>query len=181
MDSDQPATVVVTVAAAAWRSAIDDLEARALLIVRAALEHASVEDWARRGEISLLLSDDEELRDLNGRYRDRDRPTNVLSFPAIDFDEGRSSAAPLPGPVLLGDIAMSFQRLSIEAGERGKPLLDHFAHLLVHGTLHLLGYDHEEDDQAVMMERLEESVLSGLGMAPPYAPEDDVVRSEALS
>lgn len=168
MDSDGPDTVVLTVATADWRVAIDNLEARCTSIVRATLEYATVLSWLQRGEVSILLSDDDEIRDLNSRYRQRDQPTNVLSFPNFDLDQGEALSPPGPGPVLLGDIAMSFQRLAAEAAEREKCVLDHFAHLLVHGTLHLLGYDHREDKLALVMEEIEETVLKSLGMAAPY-------------
>lgn len=188
MDSDGPGTVILTVAAAEWRQAIDNLDALSARIVLATLERAARSAWPKRGEVGLLLTDDREIRSLNGRYRGRDRPTNVLSFPGFDLDEGQDpapqEASPQPasgpqlasgpqptlGPVLLGDIAMSFERLAEEAVERRKDMADHFAHLLVHGTLHLLGYDHGDDDQATVMEGLEASILDDLGFAAPYAP-----------
>lgn len=162
----------MTVAAAEWRGAIDHLEEQSACILRATLERSTASGWVRQGEVSLLLSDDDELQALNSRYRQRDRSTNVLSFPNLDFDEGKALSSPPAGQVLLGDIAMSFQRLNSEAEERKKPLLDHFAHLLAHGTLHLLGYDHQEDEQALVMETMEEVVLRDLGMAPPYETGD---------
>lgn len=168
MDSDGLDTVVLTVAAAEWRAAIDNLEERCARIVKETLERSTVVPWLQRGEISLLLTDDDEIRDLNSRYRQRDQSTNVLSFPNVDLEQGKALSSPPPGPVLLGDIAMSFQRLAAEAAERNKSMLDHFAHLLVHGTLHLLGYDHQEDGEADVMEGMEEIVLSNLGMAAPY-------------
>lgn len=181
MDSDELGTVMLTVTIADWRMVIDRLDERCLSIVRAALEQGTQVSWLRNGEVSLLLSDDDEVRDLNGRYRGRDQPTNVLSFPNIELDQGKTSMAPPVGPVLLGDIAMSYQRLAAEAIERDKPVLDHFAHLLVHGVLHLLGHDHQEEEQAEMMEGLEEVILSSLGMAAPYQPSEGVVRLGALS
>lgn len=194
MDSDGPGTVILTVAAAEWRQAIDNLDALSTRVVLATLERAARSAWLKRGEVGLLLTDDREIRSLNGRYRGRDRPTNVLSFPGFDLDEGQDPASqeanlqpasgprlasgpqptfgpkPTPGPALLGDIAMSVERLAEEAVERRKDMVDHFAHLLVHGTLHLLGYDHGDDDQATVMEGLETSILDDLGFAAPYAP-----------
>lgn len=179
MDSDGSSTVVLTVSAASWWDAFDALDAHdahdALeplteRVVRATLETAAVTAWAKTGEISLLLTDDREIRSLNRTYRARDRATNVLSFPGLDLVEGEAKAPQAPGPALLGDIAISFERLKAEAAEQEKGLADHFAHLLVHGTLHLLGYDHDDDARAALMEGLEASILKTLGFAAPYAP-----------
>ncbi|MGI9434106.1 MAG: rRNA maturation RNase YbeY [Geminicoccaceae bacterium] len=177
MDSDGRATVALTVTTAGWRAAIDDLEGRCLGIVEATLARATDEAWVRRGEVSLLLADDGEIQRLNSRYRQREKPTNVLSFPSMDLQRGRALVQEPRGPVMLGDIAMSFERLSEEAKRDEKPVLDHFAHLLVHGTLHLVGYDHENDEQADLMEGLEAAVLEGLGMAAPYPVGDGAVPS----
>lgn len=164
----------MTVATADWRSAIDNLEERCAGIVSATLERSTTASWVREGEVSILLTTDAEISILNARYRDRDQPTNVLSFPTLDLDGGEADALPPPGPVLLGDIVMSFERLAAEAGERNKPILDHFAHLLVHGVLHLLGYDHLEDEQALLMEGMEEAILSRLGMAAAHGIDDEI-------
>jgi probable rRNA maturation factor len=168
MEPDGRAKVALAVATPGWLAAIDDLERRCRCIVRATLALATDVAWLRGGEISILLADDGEIRRLNAQYRELDRSTNVLSFPNLDLDRGKAAGAPPPGPVLLGDIAMSFERLSEEAAGQDKPVLDHFAHLLVHGTLHLLGYDHQSDQQADLMEGLEAMVLDRLGMAAPY-------------
>jgi probable rRNA maturation factor len=112
------------------------------------------------GTITILLTDDETVRDLNARFRDRDRPTNVLSFPA----------APIPGidPAPLGDIVLALETCGAEAQAQGKTLSDHLSHLVVHGVLHLLGRDHETDTDADEMEAEECQILSGLGIADPY-------------
>ena len=173
MDSDGSPTVVLTVASASWRDAFESLEPLALRIVRATLAKATAVTWLKAGEVSLLLTDDREIRRLNRTYRARDRATNVLSFPGLELTEGRAAAPDLPpdpGPALLGDVAISFERLSREAKAEGKALIDHFAHLLVHGTLHLLGYDHGGDAEAALMEGLETSILESLGFAAPYGP-----------
>ena len=167
MDSDGPSTVVLTVAAADWRTAINDLETVCDRVVRAALERGTTLDWLQAGEVSVLLADDALTRRLNARYRRRDRPTNVLSFPIIDLDQGETVQEPPPGPTLLGDVALSIDRVRAEAAALDKSPIDHFSHLLTHGVLHLLGYDHQDDDQAVVMERLEDVILRDLGMAPP--------------
>jgi len=114
-------------------------------------------------EVSLLLTDDAAQQALNKKWRGKDIPTNVLSFPQAD------PFAPLSG--LIGDISLARETLEREAEELGRPFADHFTHLVVHGTLHLLGYDHIEDDEALVMERLETDILAGLGVADPYAGE----------
>lgn len=112
-------------------------------------------------EVSLLLSDDAGLRELNRTWRGRDKPTNVLSFPG--------AGAPSPnGPEHLGDIALAFETIAREAEADGKTLADHVAHLIVHGALHLLGHDHETDAEAEAMEAIEIEALARLGVADPY-------------
>jgi probable rRNA maturation factor len=115
-------------------------------------------------EAGITLTDDETVRALNRDYRGKDKPTNVLSFAALDAD---GPAAP-GAPVLLGDIVVAYQTMAAEAERDGKSRGDHFTHLVVHGMLHLLGFDHEDDDEAERMESLETAVLSGLGVADPY-------------
>ncbi len=118
-----------------------------------------------RLEISLVLSSDTEVQALNRGYRGQDKPTNVLSFAALDDED-----APLPddGPVLLGDIIIAYETTQAEARAEGKSLQDHLSHLVVHGILHLMGFDHEEEDEAEAMEETECRVLAGLGIASPY-------------
>lgn len=110
-------------------------------------------------EISLLLCDDAFIRGLNARWRGQDKPTNVLSFPAV--------ADPATTPIL-GDIAIAFETMAREAVEEGKSLRAHFIHLVVHGVLHLVGYDHQNDAEAEIMERLERESLATLGIDDPY-------------
>jgi probable rRNA maturation factor len=111
-------------------------------------------------EISILLADDAFVRDLNRTWRNIDKPTNVLSFPADD-DEGQ-------GPCLLGDVVLAFETVRAEAVAAGKPMLDHVSHLIIHGTLHLLGFDHEDEHEAGEMEALETAILARLGVKDPY-------------
>lgn len=106
---------------------------------------------------ALLLADDAALRDLNGRFRGIDKPTNVLSFPSGGG-----------GADFLGDIAIAFETCRREAESEGISFRDHAAHLIVHGLLHLAGYDHEEDEEAERMESLETEILARLGIADPY-------------
>jgi probable rRNA maturation factor len=114
-------------------------------------------------ELCILFTDDDEIRKLNVEFRDKDKPTNVLSFP--------SGETPLPdgAPVMLGDIVLASGVVFREAEEQGKPLANHVLHLIVHGMLHLLGYDHEQDDEAEIMEALEIEALARLGLPNPYA------------
>jgi len=116
-------------------------------------------------ELSVLLGSDAEIRALNRRYRGRDKPTNVLSFP--------SGALPWPGgPPLLGEIALAGATVRREAVEQHKTLHDHLCHLVVHGTLHLLGFDHVTEEAATRMERLEARCLETLSIADPYEGRD---------
>lgn len=112
-------------------------------------------------EVSILFADDAFVRDLNARFRGQDKPTNVLSFPA--------ASAGAPGPRPLGDIVLAFETVSREARDAGKPFNHHTAHLLVHGFLHLLGYDHETDADATIMEAREVRILETLDIPDPYA------------
>ncbi|MBL8628117.1 MAG: rRNA maturation RNase YbeY [Rhodospirillaceae bacterium] len=114
-------------------------------------------------EISLVLSTDARVRVLNRDYRGKDKPTNVLSFPAAD-DAGLMSDV-----LMLGDIVLALQTTQKEAKAENKPFKAHTAHLVVHGVLHLLGYDHELERDALKMERMERLILADLGIADPYA------------
>ena len=122
----------------------------------------------RAVEMSVTLAGDDAVRALNARWRGKDRPTNVLSFPmADDLDFARSNVA---GPeLLLGDIILAHGVCAAEAAEKGVPFEQHATHLVVHGTLHLLGYDHQDDAQASDMEAREVRALARLGIASPYA------------
>ncbi len=113
-------------------------------------------------ELSMLFTGDAQIRKLNVAWRGKDTPTNVLSFPASPMVAGDA-----PGPVL-GDIVLAYETVVREAGAEGKPFEDHLAHLVIHGLLHLIGYDHESDDQAEVMEALERKILHDLAIADPY-------------
>lgn len=110
-------------------------------------------------EVSFLFGDDARIRDLNRQFRGKDQPTNVLSFPGPE---------PLESALFLGDIALAFETIGCEAREQGKSLQDHSRHMIVHGFLHLLGYDHEDDAEADEMEAVEIRVLRALGVENPY-------------
>ena len=130
--------------------------------VRRALA-AGAESAAAHAELSVRLVDTMEIQTLNRDYRDKDRPTNVLSFPAGPID-GLPDDAALP----LGDVVVCAAVVRQEAAEQGKMLAAHWAHMLVHGTLHLLGYDHETDVDAAQMEAIEKRILLQYGLSDPY-------------
>lgn len=123
-------------------------------------------------ELSILLTDDQNIQALNRDYRGADNATNVLSFPALseeDITVFLKQAIEIPDfPMVLGDIIFSYQTIKIEAQDQGKSFSDHFSHLCLHGILHLLGYDHIEDVQADEMEALEKKLLSKLAIDDPY-------------
>jgi probable rRNA maturation factor len=146
--------VDIEIASPLW-TAETDAEA----CVRAAIAAAAARVPAD-GEISVLLADDAAVRALNCDWRGIDKPTNVLSFPAAKQPAGL--------PPLLGDIAIANETLTREAETDGKPLLHHLAHLVVHGYLHLMGYDHQTDSDAEAMEALERDILRTLRIPDPY-------------
>ena len=118
-------------------------------------------------ELSVTLTSDEHVRELNAKWRNKDKPTNVLSFPMADeLDLGRANVSEME--LLLGDIVLAHGVCEAEAAEKGVPLQQHATHLLVHGTLHLLGYDHHDDSEAADMEAREVRALQRLGIANPY-------------
>lgn len=158
--------VDVLVEAPEWAQ-LPDAEGLAVGAALAALAAVSAE-VPTPAEMSITLTDDAHIRVLNREWRDMDKATNVLSFPAPDLPED-AEGAPQP----LGDVIVAYETLRREAELDGKPIAHHLTHLVVHGTLHLLGYDHIEDDEAEEMEGLERRILDGLGIDDPYRlPQD---------
>jgi len=131
--------------------------------ISTALDRA-LADRAGPAEVSVRVVDADEIRTLNREYRHRDRPTNVLSFPV-----GEVPGLPQGEPVPLGDVVVCASVVADEAAEQGKAVADHWAHMIVHGVLHLLGHDHAEDAEARAMEGLERRILGEFGVADPYA------------
>ncbi len=128
-----------------------------------------VPDMASNVEIAIRLTSDAELAALNFQYRGIDKPTNVLSFAALDSD---APAPPGGIPVFLGDIAIAAETVRREAQEQSKSVSNHLAHMVVHGTLHLLGFDHETETDAAEMENLEREILLEFGIEDPYADQE---------
>jgi probable rRNA maturation factor len=169
MDPEPPSTISVTVGAPAWRTHLAGPKAVCRRAAGAALARVPLPPWLARAEVSILLADDATVRRLNALYRGQDRATDVLSFPAFDrIPEAVPGPLP-PGPVPLGDIVLALETIRAEATAAGKPLSDHVSHLVVHGYLHLLGFDHQDGADAALMEGLERSILARLGIADPYA------------
>ncbi|EGF91994.1 uncharacterized protein family UPF0054 family protein [Asticcacaulis biprosthecium C19] len=143
-----------------WLDALPDAVDVVETAVTAALKAVNFTDQA---DVVVLLCDDAEMKRLNAEYRNKDKATNVLSFPA-------PKSMQIKGVLdHLGDMALGLQTCVREAREQGKTLKNHVLHLSVHGTLHLLGYDHLHDAEAETMENLERSILKNLGVADPYA------------
>ena len=151
--TDAVVDVVVDLGAAEGVPSAETFEHWAL----AALEGAG---GPSRRELCIRLVDAEESRWLNRTYRGKDKPTNVLSFPAqLELPDGQQ---------ILGDVVVCAAVVAREARQQGKATSEHFAHMVVHGVLHLLGYDHDDEARAAVMEGLEREVLTGLGIADPY-------------
>ena len=144
--------IEVEVEAEGWSELADVLG----MVIRAA--DAALKAADGQGGVTVLLTDDATVHELNLRFRAKDAATNVLSFPSGPNPEGR-----------LGDIALAYGVCAAEAREQGKPLEHHLQHLVAHGVLHLLGYDHADDAEAEAMEALERRILAGLGIGDPYA------------
>lgn len=149
------------------------LEALCLRAAQATLADRGIA--AEACELSLLGCDDVMIADLNAEFRGKPTPTNVLSWPAEEraaAQDGATPAPPVPmfegAELELGDIAISYDTCAREAAEAGKPMADHVMHLLIHGVLHLLGYDHERDLDATLMEGIEVKILGNLGLPDPY-------------
>lgn len=140
-------------------------EPKARTIVRAAIAEAAAAMPTSGGELAIVLTDDSTMRALNRDWRGIDKPTNVLSFP-------QTRGGTDTGPVMLGDIVIAHETTAREAVEQHKRFTHHLAHLAVHGFLHLLGHDHEDEDEAETMESLEIAILARLDIPDPYAARD---------
>jgi probable rRNA maturation factor len=142
-----------------WRTALPARSlARETIAVAASESGVALTSGA---ELCIHLADDERIRALNARWRGLDQPTNVLSFPA-------AAPAEIAKARLLGDVVLAFETLAREAADQGTPLADHYRHLVAHGFLHLIGFDHDSEADAERMEAIETRVLARLGVADPY-------------
>ena len=152
----------------------ETLATRAARAAIAATPHGELVTSPAQVELSVRLTSDDEVRQLNAQYRGKDKPTNVLSFPMIQPDlldiVTQNSD---DGEVLLGDIVLAHGVCTTEAADKKVTLAEHCTHLIVHGTLHLLGYDHHGEGEADAMEEIERVVLAGLGIADPYFSHED--------
>jgi probable rRNA maturation factor len=156
----------VLVVAECWQS-----EPEAETVIQRAIATAAEIADAEIGEaeLAVMLTDDTGIRTLNQNWRGIDKPTNVLSFPAL---APTGPAGPDDAPRMLGDIAIAYETMRREADDEQKPFDHHLSHLAIHGFLHLMGYDHETDDDAEAMETLEQEILAQLGIPDPYADRD---------
>jgi probable rRNA maturation factor len=167
-----PARVEIALRGGGWRETCPS----APLLAREAAQEALACGWPRRrrgppagAELSLVLTDDAEQRRLNRCYRGCDRPTNVLSFPTGEAAPGTTRRRTAQtAPLLLGDVVLACETIAREAAEQQKPFADHLRHLVAHGVLHLLGYDHAMEKEARRMEALETAILQRLGVPDPY-------------
>lgn len=146
-----------------WKNILD--QQQPLLETALQTAFAELDLPAKNFAVAVSLVDDAEIQGLNKQYRQKDKPTNVLSFPMVDdFDDLDGQ----PGAVELGDIILAFETIQREAMEQGKNFPHHIAHLLVHGFLHLVGFDHLTDTDAADMEALETDILAAMGIEDPY-------------
>ena len=158
--------VAVRIDRQSWVNELPEVKKLVKKAASAAWHEGNTADFklpVKSAEVSVLLCDDAAVRQLNKTYRGIDRATNVLSFAALDDED-----EPIVDPLLLGDIAVAFETTKREASEQKISLADHLFHLIVHGVLHLIGYDHITDDEANVMEALETKILTQNGMENPY-------------
>jgi probable rRNA maturation factor len=169
LPSNEPAEAAIDLAvlSPAWDRVVEDAAEVISTAARRALMRGLAEGGSvpqDRLELSIVLADDTQQRRLNRDWRRIDRSTNVLSFATWDPEV----ELPPDAPLLLGDVILAYETVAREAEEQGKAITDHLCHLVVHGVLHLLGYDHAGETEAVVMEKLETSILASLGVADPY-------------
>lgn len=164
-------TIAVEVTADGWRTGLAGEAAAQAIVAAAATAALASAGPSRPVEVGVRLTGDGEMRTLNKTYRGHDAATNVLSFAMAEDGVSPEFGLPRPEgvPELLGDIVVAYETCASEAEDQAKPLADHLRHMVVHGILHLLGYDHETEDEAVIMEELERTILALLGVPDPYA------------
>ena len=166
-------TLGIGIDSAMWTRALPNVQS---ICRRAALAALVSAPRVKAAEVNILLTTDAAQKKLNATFRGKDKSTNVLSFPALDPSE--RALLPKGMALPLGDISVAYGVTAREAKAENKSLKAHLSHLVVHGVLHLLGYDHEHDDDAATMERRETKILAGLGIPDPYAPLPEPARRE---
>ena len=171
MKTLQRTNVDISIEDPAWESACPDYEAVIQKAVDAVFNQSPVAlDLLQKGiepDISIVLADDDTVQTLNRDYRNKDKPTNVLSFAQLDSETGWT-APDRPGPCALGDLVLAYETVLRESKSENKGFESHFIHLIVHGMLHLLGYDHIEEHDAETMESLEIQILKSMYIENPY-------------
>ena len=162
--------IIVDVVADEWLTSFPDEALLKKLVISAAKSALLTVGPARSVEVSILLTDDNEIRALNQNYRDKNVPTNVLSFAISDCytSSELNLIQPKDFPKLLGDVVVAYQTCSKEATSQSRILEDYLCHMIIHGTLHLLGYDHGNEEEAIIMEDFERKSLAPLGIKDPY-------------
>jgi probable rRNA maturation factor len=164
----------VLVVADCWH---DEPDAETVIQRAVAAAAKTVDQDVGEAELAVMLTDDAGIRTLNSNWRGIDKPTNVLSFPAL---QPSGPSGPNDAPRMLGDIAIAYETTRKEADEEQKPFDHHLSHLAVHGFLHLIGYDHEKDDDAEAMEALEQEILAQLGIPNPRPDRDPDAKRERM-
>ena len=162
--------IAVDVVAEEWATSFPDEGLLKKLVISAAKSALSTAGPARSVEVSILLTNDDEIRVLNQNYRDKDMPTNVLSFAISNSSTPSplSPAQPTDLPKLLGDIVVAYETCSKESSAQSRLMEDYLCHMIIHGTLHLLGHDHDNEEEAIIMENFERKSLTPLGITDPY-------------
>ncbi|WP_455482100.1 rRNA maturation RNase YbeY [Bartonella sp. B35(2025)] len=152
-------TIDITIKSSGWndKKMLYNITEKALTTT---MHHVSLENVV--SEVSLLFTDDKHIEKINAQWRNQNKPTNVLSFPAFPLQAGESPK------LMLGDIIIARETVALEAKKEGKSFQDHLTHMIVHGVLHLLGYNHETSDEAHQMEELERGILQKLSIKDPY-------------
>ena len=162
MSGGKGPVIDIAIEAGSWNTQDDEAVVSRAIEMAAGMSRHDVAG----AELSVMLTDDASIRAINAQWRHKDEPTNVLSFPAL---QPRGERQLDDAPRMLGDIAIAYETTRREADEEQKPFDHHLSHLAVHGFLHLIGHDHEKDQEAETMEALEREILSQLGIPDPYA------------
>ncbi len=174
--------IALTIEDITWRDLLPNLQACTKEVIDATLAALQMEfDTSNTSrpvvEVSLLLTGDKEIQELNRDYRQKDSPTNVLSFPdTLICDSALQEAVQTDEPLILGDVIMASGTIKREAETQHKNISDHYRHLLVHGVLHLAGHDHIDENEARIMEQLEIRILGGMGISNPYEIPDNQLK-----